>query len=86
VSNSDSCLNCAHEVVFEGFIEWARSLIETFAEMFRIQVFGTDVDESVVEEARNITHNQSRKVRARLSPQIDELTLTKTLASSRIWP
>ncbi|KAI0279416.1 hypothetical protein BGY98DRAFT_1089185 [Russula aff. rugulosa BPL654] len=44
-----------------SFIEWARSLIETFAEMFRIQVFGTDVDESVVEEARNITHNQSRK-------------------------
>jgi ferredoxin-fold anticodon binding domain-containing protein len=35
--------------------------------MFRIQVFSTDVDESVVEEALNITHNQSRKVRARLS-------------------
>jgi chemotaxis methyl-accepting protein methylase len=42
--------------------------------MFRIQVFGTDVDESVVEEARNITHNQSRKVRTLLSPQINELT------------
>jgi hypothetical protein len=36
--------------------------------MFRIQVFGTDVDEGVVEEALNITHNQSRKVRTRLSP------------------
>ncbi|KAN0118089.1 hypothetical protein V8E52_005676 [Russula decolorans] len=45
-----------------SFIEWARSLIETFAEMFRIQVFSTDVDESVVEEALNITHNQSRKL------------------------
>ncbi|KAF8492853.1 hypothetical protein F5888DRAFT_1728215 [Russula emetica] len=45
-----------------SFIEWARSLVETFAEMFRIQVFSTDVDESVVEEALNITHNQSRKL------------------------
>jgi hypothetical protein len=53
-----------HEINFKGFIEWARSLIETFAEMFRIQVFSTDVDESVVEEALNITHNQSRKVGA----------------------
>jgi hypothetical protein len=44
--------------------------------MFRIQVFSTDVDESVVEEALNITHNQSRKVRAQLPPQINELTLT----------
>lgn len=59
-----------HELIFKGFIEWARSLIETFAEMFRIQVFSTDVDESVVEEALNITHNQSRKVRARSFPQI----------------
>ena len=74
------------KIIFEGFIEWARSLIETFAEMFRIQVFGTDVDESVVEEALNITHNQSRKVRAQLSPQNNELTLTKIPASSRIWP
>lgn len=48
--------------VASSFIEWARSLIETFAEMFRIQVFSTDVDEGVVEEALNITHNQSRKL------------------------
>ena len=48
-----------------GFIEWAKSQIETFAEMFRIQVFCTDVDKSVVDEALDITHNQSRKVCAR---------------------
>ncbi len=42
--------------------------METFAEMFRIQVFSTDVDERVVEEALNITHNQSRKVRTRIFP------------------
>ncbi len=52
--------------------------------MFRIQVFSTDVDESVVEEALNITHNQSRKVRTQLYPQIDEPTLIKNPASSRI--
>ena len=45
-----------------GFVEWAKSQIEIFAEMFRIQVFCTDVDQSVVDEALNITHNQSRKV------------------------
>jgi chemotaxis methyl-accepting protein methylase len=31
--------------------------------MFRIQVFSTDVDQAVVDEALSITHNQSRKVR-----------------------
>ncbi|KAF8256691.1 hypothetical protein EI94DRAFT_1763604 [Lactarius quietus] len=31
-------------------------------EMFRIQVFCTDVDQSVVDDALSITHNQSRKL------------------------
>jgi len=45
--------------------EWrAELLIETFAEMFRTQVFSTDVDKGVVDEALSMTHNQSRKVRA----------------------
>ncbi|KAH8982243.1 Cullin repeat-like-containing domain protein [Lactarius hatsudake] len=48
--------------VASSFIEWAKSQIETFAEMFRIQVFCTDVDKSVVDEALSITHNQSRKL------------------------
>ena len=43
---------------------WAKSLVETFAEMFRVQVFSTDVDKGVVDEALSVTHNQSRKVRA----------------------
>ncbi|KAI0299949.1 hypothetical protein BC826DRAFT_994353 [Russula brevipes] len=48
--------------VASSFIEWAKSQIETFAEMFRIQVFSTDVDKGVVDEALRITHNQSRKL------------------------
>ncbi|KAI0296328.1 Cullin repeat-like-containing domain protein [Multifurca ochricompacta] len=48
--------------VASSFIEWARSLIEHFAEMFRIQVFSTDVEQSVVDEALSITHNQSHKL------------------------
>ena len=56
-----------------GFIEWAKSQIETFAEMFRIQVFCTDVDQSVVDEALSITHNQSRKVCARLFLPVPDL-------------
>jgi len=35
--------------------------------MFRIQVFSTDVDQAIVDEALSITHNQSRKVRPWLS-------------------
>ncbi|KAI9510787.1 hypothetical protein F5148DRAFT_509929 [Russula earlei] len=48
--------------VASSFIEWAKSQIETFAEMFRIQVFSTDVDKAVVDEALSITHTQSRKL------------------------
>ncbi|KAI0275476.1 hypothetical protein BC834DRAFT_51840 [Gloeopeniophorella convolvens] len=48
--------------VASSFIEWTRTQIETFAEMFRVQVFSTDVDRSVVDEALSITHNQSRKL------------------------
>jgi hypothetical protein len=48
---------------FAGFIEWAKSQIEMFAEMFRTQVFSTGVDRSVVDHALSITHSQSRKVR-----------------------
>ena len=49
--------------IFAGFIEWAKSQIEMFAEMFRIQVFSTGVDQSVIDEALSITYSQSRKVR-----------------------
>ena len=45
-----------------AFIEWARHQIEIFAEMFRKQVFGPDVDTRVVEDAIKVTHMQSRKV------------------------
>jgi len=44
----------------------AKLLIETFAEMFRIRVFSTNVNKGVVDEALSVAHNQSRKVRAYL--------------------
>lgn len=46
-----------------AFIEWARHQIEIFAEMFRKQVFGPDVDTHIVDDAIKVTHTQSRKVR-----------------------
>jgi hypothetical protein len=47
--------------------------------MFRIQVFSTDVDKGVVDEALRITHNQSRKVRDRLPLNYARLTLDPQL-------
>ena len=46
-----------------AFIDWARQQIENYAEMFRKQVYSSDVEQKTVEEALNITYNQSKKVR-----------------------
>ncbi len=43
-------------------MEWAKKEVMNFAEMFRKQVYGPDVDPQVVEEAIKITHLQSKKV------------------------
>lgn len=44
------------------FVEWAKTQIENYAGMFRKQVFSSDVDPKVVEDALRITYTQSRKL------------------------
>ncbi|OCH90543.1 hypothetical protein OBBRIDRAFT_776799 [Obba rivulosa] len=44
------------------FVEWAKQQIELYAEMFRRQVYSSDIDQEVIEEAIKITHMQSRKL------------------------
>jgi hypothetical protein len=48
--------------------------------MFRIQVFSTDVDQGVVDEALNISHNQSRKVGALLPSSCTNHTFDHTFS------
>jgi hypothetical protein len=51
------------ELLFSsGFIMWTRKLLEEYATIFRKQVYSKDVDPKVVQDAIDITHNQSRKV------------------------
>lgn len=45
-----------------GFIDWAKGQIERYAEMFRKQVYSSDVEKSTVDEASRITYSQSKKV------------------------
>ncbi|KAF9027139.1 hypothetical protein BDZ89DRAFT_1092282 [Hymenopellis radicata] len=44
------------------FIEWAKLQMENYADTFRKQVYSSDVDEKVIEEAMKITYSQSRKL------------------------
>jgi hypothetical protein len=53
-----------------AFIDWAKKQIEGYADMFRKQVYSSDVDPKVVEEALRITHTQSKKVFPFLFPLI----------------
>ncbi|RDX44306.1 hypothetical protein OH76DRAFT_1409275 [Lentinus brumalis] len=48
--------------VASSFVEWAKSQIELYAEMFRKQVFSSDVDSRTIDEAIQITHVQSKKL------------------------
>ncbi|KAI0054118.1 hypothetical protein FA95DRAFT_1476670, partial [Auriscalpium vulgare] len=48
--------------VASSFIEWAKVQIESYGEMFRRQVFSSDVDQKTVDEALQITQSQSRKL------------------------
>jgi hypothetical protein len=45
-----------------GFVEWAKKQIEHFADLFKVQVYGSDVDPKTVNEALRITYAQSKKV------------------------
>ncbi|KAH8835121.1 hypothetical protein DL96DRAFT_1666039 [Flagelloscypha sp. PMI_526] len=48
--------------VASAFIEWARQEVVKYCDMFRKQVYSDDVERKVVEEAKNITYAQSRKL------------------------
>ncbi|EIW87188.1 hypothetical protein CONPUDRAFT_149220 [Coniophora puteana RWD-64-598 SS2] len=45
-----------------GFIDWAKTQLEAYADMFRKQVFGADADQPTIDEALAIAHAQHRKV------------------------
>lgn len=44
------------------FVEWAKEQVESYAEMFRKQVYISDVDPQTVEDAKTITHVHSKKL------------------------
>ncbi|KAF7798512.1 hypothetical protein EIP86_009733 [Pleurotus ostreatoroseus] len=44
------------------FIEWAKEQIQSYADMFRKQVYGSDIDAITVTEALKITNLQSRRL------------------------
>ncbi|KAJ6502642.1 nuclear mRNA splicing protein [Mycena vulgaris] len=48
--------------VASAFIDWAKKQIEDYGELFRRQVYSSDVDPKVVEEALKITYAQSKKL------------------------
>ncbi|TBU58130.1 hypothetical protein BD310DRAFT_927740 [Dichomitus squalens] len=48
--------------VASSFVEWARQQIELYAEMFRKQVYSSDVDARTIDDAIQITHVQSKKL------------------------
>ncbi|KAK7063929.1 exocyst complex component [Favolaschia claudopus] len=48
--------------VASAFIDWTKKQIEDYGEQFRRQVYSTDVDPKVVEDALKITYAQSKKL------------------------
>ena len=50
-----------------GFIIWAKAQIETFADMFRRQVYAPTIAEGVAEECMRVVASHNRKVRTSLT-------------------
>ncbi|KAJ7597262.1 nuclear mRNA splicing protein [Mycena floridula] len=48
--------------VASAFIDWAKTEVANYAEMFRRQVYSADADPKIVEEAKSITYSQSKKL------------------------
>ncbi|KIY73370.1 hypothetical protein CYLTODRAFT_417056 [Cylindrobasidium torrendii FP15055 ss-10] len=44
------------------FIDWAKLQIEMYGEIFRKQVYSSDVESKVIQEAQDVTYAQSRKL------------------------
>lgn len=49
-------------IFYLAFVDWAKKQLEDFAEIFRKQVYTSDVDSTVMEDAMKITFTQSKKV------------------------
>lgn len=45
-----------------GFVTWAKEQIETFADMFRRQVYAPNIAEGVADECIRVTASHNRKV------------------------
>ncbi|KAI0370103.1 hypothetical protein BV20DRAFT_1044076 [Pilatotrama ljubarskyi] len=73
--------------VASSFVEWAKQQIELFAEMFRKQVYSSDVDPATIDEAIQITHLQSKKLLEEYGIDfrflLDNLLVEKPKESSR---
>ncbi|KAF7337536.1 Exocyst complex component [Mycena sanguinolenta] len=48
--------------VASAFIDWTKRQIEDYGELFRRQVYSSDVDQQVVDDALKITYAQSKKL------------------------
>ncbi|KAJ7109864.1 hypothetical protein C8R44DRAFT_634295 [Mycena epipterygia] len=48
--------------VASAFIDWAKKQIEDYGELFRRQVYSSDVEPKVVDDAMKITYSQSKKL------------------------
>ncbi|WWC73016.1 uncharacterized protein I206_106981 [Kwoniella pini CBS 10737] len=60
---SDWFINAFKEnMMASGFTTWAKEQIETFADMFRRQVYAPNVDQSVVDECLRVTASHNRKL------------------------
>ena len=44
------------------FVDWANKEITNYADMFRKQVYTSDADPKVIEEAKKMTYAQSKRV------------------------
>ena len=45
-----------------GFITWAKEQIETFADLFRRQVYATTIEDGIADECIRVTASHNRKV------------------------
>lgn len=67
-----------------ALVEWAKVEVETFAELFRSQVYSSDLDQEVIEEAIIATHTQSKKVHNTVFCQF-RTHYKLILVSGRVW-
>lgn len=52
-----------------ALVEWAKGQISLYADMFRKQVFSSDVDETTVKACIDTTHSLNKKVKMPFVPQ-----------------